>query len=139
MLHSAHLCTHQAELRDDEDDQLEGEPLVESSPPAAGPEADILSHLLQEAESSAEKPDNDAPVQPAGAAGSNTTSGGVTPSPTLESSALGAESDFSNETGLLPGSSKLEEDPQHGIAEAREENGLETSLQAPVSPGITIA
>lgn len=129
----SHVLLAMAELRDDEEDA----PAV-STPPPAGPEAELVSQLLLEASSVAEK--HHSTDHATGAAGSNTTSGGITPSPTLESGAaptLGAQSDASNDTGLLAAALKLEQDTIDQVG--GDQNTLAARLEAPSSPGVAMA
>lgn len=125
-------------LQDEQEEATPGDALA-GAPLAAGPEAELLSQLFQvDAESSAQaaKPELAADEQ-GGAAGSNTTGGGLTPSPTLASN-VEAESDASNETGSLAPITKLMEPASRNEMAPTSAEQLVTSLQASVTPGIIV-
>eukprot|EP00656_Telonema_subtile_P002440 TRINITY_DN1107_c0_g1_i2.p1 TRINITY_DN1107_c0_g1~~TRINITY_DN1107_c0_g1_i2.p1 ORF type:complete len:144 (-),score=38.30 TRINITY_DN1107_c0_g1_i2:343-774(-) len=111
----SHVLLAMAELREDED--------VVS--PVPEPQVDLVSQLLLQAESS---------KQEEIAQQGTTSDAAITPSPTLRGA---AESDVSNGTSSLL--DLLVSKPAAADAEATNQTMLESTLQAPVSPGVAIA
>lgn len=107
----SHVLLAMAELKDEEEDVVS---------PVEAPQVDLVSQLLLQAENSK-----------AEAQQGTTSDAAITPSPTLNGT---AGSDASNDTSLLDLRGRKPTD-----AEATTQALLESALQAPVSPGITIA